>query len=412
MLFSEHALIIGDSGLKKARKSTLVIIPFYREYKSLEIHIRHLSHQSCKNFDALVVLNALSDEAKTAMAVKKGKPNFRVILAKRIEDTGSAGGFFTGQLFAIEKHYKSMILADTDCLPIHKDVILQLLESESAGYACASSMVARNGKPSMEPGKIPMYCLISRRVALRRGLYYAPIYLGGDDLEYSERMRCEPVQIRAYCQHRCFCEKCKNKGFCPHPTADHIRALRKTWAYRLHALMVSKDPAYFLASYKHFIMMSSIAFFFMEGGSEIFLNMVITCLSVKPSKKSLNSMLLTSNSVETKRFMVVDEPKHWNSFRLKKRIAEVFLLIRRDITLRKVYSESYLYFAAMFARSLSYCPEKKPVLISRNDNRILHFLKIAVFPFFILVYFFVFGMIFIPVKIIRQPKTEGYGVTN
>ncbi|NYZ74267.1 glycosyltransferase, partial [Candidatus Micrarchaeota archaeon] len=126
-------LVQSTKEFRKKKANGLIIMPFYRAYDYLFKHLELLEAQTFQDFDLLIVLNSLSDEKKVLDFINQNKFGYGIIVAKRKEDTGSAGGFFTGEKYALENGYKYIIITDDDCLPVNKRHIETLVEEHRKG---------------------------------------------------------------------------------------------------------------------------------------------------------------------------------------------------------------------------------------------------------------------------------------
>jgi rhamnopyranosyl-N-acetylglucosaminyl-diphospho-decaprenol beta-1,3/1,4-galactofuranosyltransferase len=111
-------VIISEKRYGRIGKDTLVIMPFYNSYDYLSRHIELLKRQTFKGFDLLIVLSSVSDGKKVDEILGTAAPDYGIIAVKRKDDTGSAGGFYAGQKYALEHGYQYMVITDDDCLPV------------------------------------------------------------------------------------------------------------------------------------------------------------------------------------------------------------------------------------------------------------------------------------------------------
>jgi len=174
------------------RKSgrVLIVLPFYLNYPSLFAHLELLSRQACRDFDLIIVANALSDEERILHFIDKAELGFGIILVKRKEDTGSAGGYFTGEKFALESGYGAIIHADDDCLPVDPSLIGNLVAKWEGGALAAGAecRFLHGGSEVYASKSTTYYGLVDCGRLRARGLHYVPMYIGADDLEFGYRV--------------------------------------------------------------------------------------------------------------------------------------------------------------------------------------------------------------------------------
>src|SRR5208283_4347411 len=200
--FSEYASLIREN---RKGGEVLLIMPFYTNYQALFKHLDSLTKQTFTAFDVVIVANAVSDEKKIVNFIANGKFPFGIVLAKRKEDTGSAGGYFTGEKYALEKSYRAVIIGDDDCLPMD-DRLIEKMVSEWKGGALAAGPECRflMGDTVVYTNRaLPFYNLIDIGLLKRGGLHYLPAYIGADDIDFTLRIAkgVKISQIDSYVTH-------------------------------------------------------------------------------------------------------------------------------------------------------------------------------------------------------------------
>jgi len=168
----------------------LIIVPFYKAYDYLFKHLKLLEAQTFQDFDLIIVMGASSDEKKVIDFINQNKFRYGIIVAKTKEDTGAAGGFFTGERYALENGYKYVIIADDDCLPVNKQHIETLVEEHRKGNPLVYARVAfvLDGEEVHYQSGLPYYSLVDIGLLRKAGLHFAPLYIGGDDGEFEARL--------------------------------------------------------------------------------------------------------------------------------------------------------------------------------------------------------------------------------
>ncbi|VVB99701.1 Glycosyl transferase family 2 [uncultured archaeon] len=231
MEFSGLAKITAVRG--KPKGNLLVAMPCHGETLVLARHLDFLSGQSSQIFDVILVLGPDYPVAWLDALLSRKKFPFAVIVAQREEDTGSAGGFFTGQKYALENGYGYVILADADCFPEDPRVIERLYEKREAGFVSPRARLAIPGGRVLETDgsnselevSVAYYSLLSRGKMESCGLYFMPAYMGCDDAEYRERLG-KRIFADAWVSH-------------PYGAGNAVQSnLGKHWLYSLNAAML------------------------------------------------------------------------------------------------------------------------------------------------------------------------------
>lgn len=406
LIFEELAYVVKD--FRKRRNDTLVIIPLYKEYEILKQHLNILKKQTFQNFDVILVLNNITDEKKVIDLCKDLRFEFGLIIAKRREDTGSAGGFATGQVYALENDYEYMILADVDCLPVDRNLIYTLYQNRNQeSYVCPTILYNDEGKTILisKIGNPPFYCLFHRKIIERYGLYFLPIYIGADDVEYLERIKSAKLVI-------------ESRG--THPLIIPLTNPSKYFFYLLQGVIISKEPRRLL-NYLLTALFSIPIFliFYPRYGREAAIKFILLLLQFKYGKEAyvqfgaeyqkyiryFSSPLLSNYMV-----MNIETSFHKEKRFLLSIFSYIIKVFRKDVIIERSYSGVLLNIVAMFSKSLKYKTNDSQYLeISDNSNPLMHFLKLHLF-FIFFVSFIFFLIIFIGIKATKQPSTFRYGV--
>ena len=208
MAWTKWAARIGKTFPKK--QDTLILIPMYKEFDLIKSHLERLKAQTTHAFDVLLVLNAVTDEKKVGEVLGTGGYPFSVHVVKRYEDTGSAGGYFTGQCYAVEEGYAYLVMGDADCMPVDADLVAKLLERKTDAWACPKvkfldMKTGQAASASETLHSIVFYNLLSTELVKKAGYYFLPAYTGGDDADFYQRVKRAqpqgPVEVDAYCMH-------------------------------------------------------------------------------------------------------------------------------------------------------------------------------------------------------------------
>jgi len=164
-----------------------IIMPVYNEYTYLFKHLEVLSQQIFQDFDLIVILSNL-DTSAVVDELKKKELKYGLVVIKRKDDTGSSGGFYAGERYALAKGYKHLIMADVDCFPVDNDVIEKMMAAKEAGWV-APILLMREGEHTMRDDILHCYNLLDINIFRKVGLHYPSIYIGGDDYEMELRIK-------------------------------------------------------------------------------------------------------------------------------------------------------------------------------------------------------------------------------
>jgi GT2 family glycosyltransferase len=167
----------------KKKNHAAIVIPTLRRDDLIAEHIRRLSLQEHQEFDAIIVYG----EDDRFVQDTHGVPTVHI---RRKTDSGSAGGFYIGEMFALENGYEFLMLADNDCLPESVGLVRDLLSALKAGADVAFPKIRNaDGKEAKANELLPQYGCMKADVLRDVGLSYLPLHFGGEDVELFERMR-------------------------------------------------------------------------------------------------------------------------------------------------------------------------------------------------------------------------------
>lgn len=165
--------------LRKKRSEYVVIIPSYMKNRLLEYHLKELKKQKFTDFDIIIVYGEKDEFLDEPALHIRGK-----------EKNGSAGAFYTGEKIALKEGYAALILADNDCIPIDHDMIKNLVNEIKEGNKVVFSRTTTDaGKEPHKSNIVNHYSCIHRSVFEKLGLAFAPLYFGGEDLEFTKRIQ-------------------------------------------------------------------------------------------------------------------------------------------------------------------------------------------------------------------------------
>ncbi len=407
-LFS-HVSTVGKTG-----SDLLIIISSFRDYGLLLKHLEYLSKQSFTKFDVLFVVGVPFDDINLKEHLAKANYPFASIIAKEIERRGCSGAFFAGQKYALENGYKFVIMADDDCFPVDTKLVETLYANCESKYVAPTTVFVEDGyrKKGFQAGPT-QYSLYSVDVFKKYGLYYLPLFQGADDGEYMERVKITPFHIMNNTEH-------------PYIAGKRLfRLFDRSWLFMMQALIIIKDPKNTLYNLIQTCTFLSISLFFLPAyGRRLFGTLNNLLLSYTYGASAFEkvatgyekSIFPKPDDSKGEKYEIVDDsdPAYIDRSTIAKfRGSFGYALgkFRRDIIVTNTYSFMKVFFLAIFARRVYFKIEDGKYLFMA-DNRIivLHLAKLIVFPLFLSAYTVCFMALFIPIKLIRQPHTHGYGL--
>jgi glycosyltransferase involved in cell wall biosynthesis len=184
---SDYASVLLE---RRKNGQVLIVMPFYNNYAAIAKHLELLSKQTTSDFDVVIVASVASDEKKLREIIDGGNCKFGLVLVKRKEDTGSAGGYFTGEKYALENNYRAILIGDDDCLPVEPTLIEKSIREWKGGALAVApeSRFLMDNDVSYTSRAIPFYGLLDVSLLKKNGLHYLPMYIGADDWEFCLRV--------------------------------------------------------------------------------------------------------------------------------------------------------------------------------------------------------------------------------
>lgn len=403
MRFCDLATIAYES--KREGADALIIMPVYTEYPVLFEHLAHLKRQTLQNFDLIVCIGNAADEKKITDFIAQNSFHFGIIIAKRKEDTGAPGGFITGQLYALEHGYKYTINAESDCYPVDKNVVELVYASREKKYVGPRVHQMDDGRPASDVlSTINHYTLISVDLLQKYGLYYMPLYLGGEDAEYMERIKEKRHIVDCYCTH-------------PVTGKNVHRRIERHLLYVLNGVVIEKRPMRFLHQFFKLMLASySLLFFMRQEYSRNFPKIVSSLLSLRFGLPFLKSMqpygfetiapASCPNFIELS-FESIRPPLQY--------FAGLFLqgfgVFRKDVCVKNAYELSPAFLMPIFARrACAPFGGENSLLLSEQKSAPLHFAKLLLFFLSFPLFFLLMFLLFFPIKLFFCPNTLKYGL--
>ena len=178
---------------RKERGDTLLIIPSHHDAKRLGRLLDELAKQTFRKFDIAAIYSA-DDEFV---------PNKKlsIIHVKRKADFGFVGAGYLGQLIALKDSYRYHMIFTANMPPYSPkslEILHGLAEEEQADYVNGKfayvGVQYPDGSFKPTPPSISgirwsaLWSIIRTEKLKKIGLYPLPMYMGGDDTEYSYRL--------------------------------------------------------------------------------------------------------------------------------------------------------------------------------------------------------------------------------
>lgn len=412
MRFEEFVAYTKEYG--KRETDLLLVLTSYVSYADVERHLGDLAKQTFTNFNLLLVLGLPFDDVKLQAHLEKKKYPFGIVLAKENERRGCTGGFFEGQKYALEKEYKYIVMADDDYVPIDRTLMESLYKNREKGYVVPTvNFVEGEYRKQGFGGGPAQYSLFSVEVFKKYGLYYMPLFHGADDAEFVERMGGRKgFQIQERVEH-------------PYIAGRRLFSLfDRALLFLLQAIIIIKDGRTLLYNMAQFAFMLSVALFFLpKYGRRIFAAMSALLLTYTYGKKAhakaksgYEEFITDTKAAHEGKFETVDEmdAKYIDEGGRKKLggiVGEMLRTLRKNVVVENTFSFSKPFFLSILARKVHVrLGENKYLLLGDNGNVFLHFVKLLAFAVFLPAYFALLMVLFVPIKMLKQPKTMGYGL--
>ena len=390
----------------------LIVIPCYSAYEDLKQHLAYLSRQTYQDFNVLVVLGCNFDEKMLCGWLSGQEFKYGVIVCKRKDDNGSAGGFFTGQKFALEQGYPFIILSEDDCMPVDEKVVENLHKNRSSGYVSPFINYISDGFVKKGfPAGAHHYILYADWIFTKYGLYYLPLHHGSEDVEFTQRVAEPKKMIGNFVQH-------------PYKLGGTVlfASFDRSWFFLLHAILFTKPLRATLSNLQQFVLLTAISLFFLPTyGRKVFISMNRLVLSFtygKPAQAQIDSGIggFFKENVDFSGFEAVEDTDNaYSDLPGGSKITSILLEAagkwRRQIRIEKTYSFTKIFLFAALARKVYVSAGRgKYVLASDNSSLAAHIAKLFMFALFLPIYAAAALLIHLPLTVLRRPRTLGYGV--
>ncbi len=414
---------------RKGKNKVVIVIASYKGNDILREHLKYLKNQTFKKFDVAIIYGTDDKFLPT--------PEWASIVhIRRKHDFGSAWAYYTGEKFFLEEYYDMFIEADNYSFPKSRDLVGKLVEAVQSGNEYAYPKVKyENTSIVTVSGAIRHYACVSRKLAERAGLVYAPFYMYAEDAEYSRRLMntakrhtvVDSILDRSY---RTKGEFLVTNAYTYYKTKNGIILLRHV------DRGLKKIPSLFLTFFSMFYV---ALFHFLSGNKEAFLEinkglLAGALLSMK-TRKAFNTQL-ASRTVEKGDFelMLVDydiKDFYLESVKKLKSYSPRFMAVfyKRDnaatrdlkyffLPALKIFGKRAAFFtyfgnfplytlAPFFCKKLYVYGDGELTTIKENDSVFYRIIFIALSPAIATASLLLFLItIFNP----RKLKTYGYGV--
>ncbi len=403
--FSEYASLVTEN---RKGGAILLIMPFYTNYPMLFKHLDLLTKQTFTDFDVMIVANAISDVDKILDFIAKGKYPFGIVLSKRKEDTGSAGGYFTGEKYALEKGYSAVIIGDDDCLPMD-DRLIEKMVSEWKGGALAAGPECRflmDDNVVYTNRALPFYNLIDISLLKKGGLHYLPAYIGADDIDFTLRVAkgVKISQIDSYVMH---------------PARHSIFAnFERSLLYRVNQMLLT-IPECFVDYMYDFVVICPIYLIFGSARAKAgAMHILKSVLAHRYGKEALLKDASYLEKAPEKYDIVVSPLREGRGGYDYSEVRGGFgklpgfsRMVAGKIVLLDMINNYAVLASMMLAKETWIESAKGTYLIARNSGIAQDLDKICLFAL-VLPFFFIGGVLTYLLNCLRKPDTHRYGLSG
>ncbi|MEW6529055.1 MAG: glycosyltransferase [Candidatus Micrarchaeota archaeon] len=396
----------------------IIIIPCYNEKEIVLKHIDLLSKQTTNNFDVIVVLSNIMDCSEIEKIIREVKYNFGIILVKRAIDSGSAGGFYLGEKYAIEKGYQCIILADADAFPIDNNIVETLISMHKRGIEIAvpECLFLLDEKIIYKHRGLHFYGMIDSELLKKAGLHFAPLYLGADDTEFMIR-----ITKFASISH------IKNK-VC-HPAHHSIFVnFDRSILYRINDMLYSIPECAMRYLYS-FLFICLVYFIFgTTRARNASIHILRSIILRKYGKNAIipvnRNGIKTGGRIEDKNFDIIITPlneTNYNEFErkknfryeysgknIKKLIGMCIAVAGKKVLLMPINNYA-VTLVCICAKETWISGRKELYLLSKNENIFLHMIKFVLLVLTIPL-FLMLGLLTLFMNVVRKENNIGYGI--
>ncbi len=402
--FSEYASLIKEN---RKGGEVLLIMPFYTNYPALFKHLDSLTKQTFTGFDVVIVANAVSDEKKVSDFIATGKFPFGIVLTKRKDDTGSAGGYFTGEKYALEKGYRAVIIGDDDCLPMDNRLIEKMV-SEWKGGALAAGPECRflmDDKVIYTNRALPFYNLIDISLLKKGGLHYLPAYIGADDIDFTLRV-AKGVKISQI------------DSYVTHPARHSIFAnFERSLLYRVNQMLLTVPECFVDYMYDFAVICPIYLIFGSSRAKAGAVHILKSVLAHRYGKKALPKDAGYQENAPEYDIIVSPLKKGQGGYDYSAvrggfgKLPGFSGMVRGKIVLLDMINNYAVLASMMLAKETWIESAKGTYLIARNSGIVQDLAKICLFVL-VLPFFLIGGILTYLLNCLRKPDTRGYGLSG
>ena len=401
--FSEYAALI-----KEDRKggAILLIMPFYTNYPALFKHLDSLTKQTFTGFDVVIVANAVSDEKRINDFIAKGKFPFGIAVVKRKEDTGSAGGYFTGEKYALEKGYQAVIIGDDDCLPMDDRLIEKMVAQWKGGFLAAGPecRFLMEDKVVYTNRALPFYNLIDISLLKKGGLHYLPAYIGADDIDFTLRVG-KGVKISQV------------DSYVTHPARHSIFAnFERSLLYRINQMLLTVPECFVDYMYDFAIICPIYLIFGSARAKAGAAHILESVLAHRYGKEALpKDAEYHENAPEKYDITVSPLKKGQGGYDYSEvrggfgKLPGFSSMVRGKIVLLDMINNYAVLASMMLAKETWIASSKGTYLIAKNPGIVQDIAKICLFVL-VLPFFLIGGVLTYLLNCLRKPDTRRYGL--
>lgn len=408
----------------KIKEKVALIIPCYNELDQLFKHLNKLKKQTFLDFDCIIVLSNILNAKEIGKKIANAKYPYGIIILKRKYDSGSAGAFYVGEKYILEKKYDCFILADVDAIPEKNNLLKEMIElrKKGAGFVLPQCNLEFEGAYVMKTIGLHFYGLVGKEILKKVGLHFAPLYIGADDAEYFFRILTVSDLVHA-------------QGTVVHPARHTIfKELSRSTTYYVNGLLILV-PKLFISNYIVILGIRILAYLLFGSVSmrKLGMQILVSTLLNKYGKEAYlpiktKNICIKNNAVEVKgkKFQIEEyfeeiitpnfNNKGKNIFNIEfsrrpnpLRLIHLCLSVIGKKILVKPVNTYVVVLCIMFARETWISTDNGAYLGSKNHNILIRLLKNIIFTFllpfslFLVFLFFLFNWI-------RKKETFGFGL--
>ncbi len=174
---------------RKRKGKIAIIVSAKRDNERLRYFLKRLTEQTYKDFDVIIVYGESDD------FLKDFEQKLSILHVRRKKDLGFVGGIFLGQVICYLEDYEMFMLFDSDRAFSNEKSLKKLVEGiGNKEICCGISFDVSSKQP--HASFLVLGSLFKRKVMEKIGFYYAPLWMGFDDSEYSLRVLEHNIPVK------------------------------------------------------------------------------------------------------------------------------------------------------------------------------------------------------------------------